>query len=230
MLRIATYNIHHGSNIDGAVDLEATAATIDRLEADVVALQELDRNVRRSGRVDQPAVLQELTGMHVRFFPTADFGGGEFGVAIATTDPADTRFRFLPPTPFDRRHGAIVSQIGGLTIVATHLSRKPQARAVELPALWSTCRKLGSPKVLLGDFNMSAAGLLPFRLIRLKKAGGFEPTFPSTGPVRQPDHVLMSRELTLGGCHTSESTASDHLPLVVELRGEVAAKPATPRA
>ena len=38
-----TYNIHHGANVRGRLDLEATAETIRRAEADVVALQEVDR-------------------------------------------------------------------------------------------------------------------------------------------------------------------------------------------
>lgn len=57
-LRLATYNLLHGLDLrTGAVDLDAAAAAITALDADVVAVQEVDRGLSRSGGRDQVAEL-----------------------------------------------------------------------------------------------------------------------------------------------------------------------------
>ena len=69
-LRVATWNIFGGRTWDGArVDLDLTVATLRRLDADLVALQEVDRDLPRSGRVDQARLLGEALGMAWRFAP-----------------------------------------------------------------------------------------------------------------------------------------------------------------
>lgn len=69
-LRVASYNLLHGISLrSGAVDLDAAAAVVAGLDADVIALQEVDRGLRRSGGVDQVAVLAERSGLHGVFAP-----------------------------------------------------------------------------------------------------------------------------------------------------------------
>ena len=69
-LRVATWNIFGGRTWDGArVDLDLTVATLRRLDADLVALQEVDRDLPRSGRVDQARLLGEALGMTWWFAP-----------------------------------------------------------------------------------------------------------------------------------------------------------------
>lgn len=216
-LRVATFNIRHCRGMDGDLNVNRTAALIATIGADIVALQEVDRGVRRSGAVDQAARLQELTGFSVHFFPTAEVGGGEFGLAIASAFDVPLAFRLLPKTPFDRRHGAVIGKLGAVTFVATHLSRKPQARTIELSRLWSICAKTSGPKLVLGDFNAKPRWLAPLAVAGVRKVGGFQPTFPSSGPTRQPDHVFVSRELRLVESRTLSTLSSDHLPLIVDL-------------
>ncbi|HRX87701.1 MAG TPA: endonuclease, partial [Phycisphaerae bacterium] len=66
-IRVLTYNIHHGAGMDKQIDLPRIAKIIRDSGADLVALEEVDRNVPRTSHVDQPAVLGELTGMHAVF-------------------------------------------------------------------------------------------------------------------------------------------------------------------
>lgn len=217
-LRLATFNVHHCRGLDGVVDIERTAATIDEIGADLIALQELDRNVRRSGKIDQPAELGRLTNMWVSFFPTAAVGGGDFGIAVAARRRCDVMFRLLPKTPFDRRHAAGIARVDRLTVLATHVSRKPQARAIEMPKLWSICRALETPKVVAGDLNTARFFLGPMSFAAVTTAPAcIQPTFPATAPSRQPDHILVSRDVDVFGCRTVVSGASDHLPLVVDI-------------
>ncbi|HEX8520034.1 MAG TPA: endonuclease/exonuclease/phosphatase family protein [Pseudonocardia sp.] len=61
-VRVATFNLLSGRDVrfGARFDLDAAAAAIDALDADVVAVQEVDRELDRSGRVHQ---VQELAAL-----------------------------------------------------------------------------------------------------------------------------------------------------------------------
>ena len=61
-MRFASYNIQYGTGKDGRVDLQRIAGEIG--DADVIALQEVDRFWERSGHRDQPAELARLFPGH----------------------------------------------------------------------------------------------------------------------------------------------------------------------
>src|SRR5690554_2818230 len=62
-MRIATFNILHGrSPADDEVDLDRFAAAVRLLDADVLALQEVDRDQPRSHGADLTALAAEAMG------------------------------------------------------------------------------------------------------------------------------------------------------------------------
>ncbi len=62
-MRVATFNILHGrSPADDKVDIERFATAVKSLDADVLALQEVDRNQPRSANADLTAVAAEAMG------------------------------------------------------------------------------------------------------------------------------------------------------------------------
>jgi endonuclease/exonuclease/phosphatase family metal-dependent hydrolase len=68
-VRIATFNVLHGRSLtDGAVDLDRFAKAVAGLEADVLGLQEVDRDQPRSHGADLAGVAAAAMGAtHVRF-------------------------------------------------------------------------------------------------------------------------------------------------------------------
>ena len=102
-LRVATWNLRHGrSSRSGGVDLGAVAARIAALDADVVAVQEVDRLQGRSGRADQVMEIAERLGWHGLFAATmigragamrpaspdgADDGGPAYGLGLLSRHP-----------------------------------------------------------------------------------------------------------------------------------------------
>ncbi len=86
-LRVLSYNIHHGAGIDGRLDLERIARVIQSARPDVVALQEVDRGVARSKRIDEPAELARLTGLRAIFERNITYQGGDYGNAVLTGLP-----------------------------------------------------------------------------------------------------------------------------------------------
>lgn len=83
-MRLATFNILHGrSLVDGEVDVDRFAAAVARLDADVLALQEVDRDQPRSHGADLTAVAADAMGASEhRFVATL---AGEPGLWSAAT-------------------------------------------------------------------------------------------------------------------------------------------------
>ena len=62
-MRMATFNILHGRSIDdGKVDVDRLADCVRRLDADVLALHEVDCDQPRSAMADLTAVAAEAMG------------------------------------------------------------------------------------------------------------------------------------------------------------------------
>ncbi|ULT41286.1 endonuclease/exonuclease/phosphatase family protein [Niabella defluvii] len=82
----------------GVIDLEAVADAIKKERPDVVALQEVDINTGRSGKVNQAAQLALKTGLKSFYFAKAiDHDGGDYGVAILSKYPlSDMKTYRLP--------------------------------------------------------------------------------------------------------------------------------------
>ncbi|NOU71738.1 family 20 glycosylhydrolase [Paenibacillus sp. LMG 31458] len=159
-VRVLTYNIHHGAGNDNIVNLPRIADVIKRLNPDIVALQEVDKNVSRSGNVDQAAKLAELTGMHVIFGKAIDLSGGEYGVALLSRYPITSSEKtFLPNSSGAEQRVVLTAKIAptnGLpefTFSGTHLewsSKSIQANQVnKIIELYGST----SPYILAGDFN-----------------------------------------------------------------------------
>jgi endonuclease/exonuclease/phosphatase family metal-dependent hydrolase len=71
-MRLATFNILHGrSPVDDRVDVDRFAAAVRSLDADVLALQEVDRNQPRSANADLTAVAAQVMGAEEHRFVAA---------------------------------------------------------------------------------------------------------------------------------------------------------------
>jgi endonuclease/exonuclease/phosphatase family metal-dependent hydrolase len=119
-VRVATWNLLHGVDVrTRRVDLGAVVEAIAALDADVVAVQEVDRELSRSGGVDQIAVLAEKLGWHGVFAPallgepvrswdalpehSADPGGPAYGIGLLSPHPLLDVRRLALPGGADRR-------------------------------------------------------------------------------------------------------------------------------
>lgn len=172
-LSLMTYNIKVGTWTDAG--LEAVAKVIAEARPDLVALQEVDRGMARTGKIDQAAWLGERLGLHAVYGPATggaafNVAEGEYGIALLSRWPVVEHQRHLlfhQPLPLDQRPpkyyaeqrallGCAVDIQGTLVdVFCTHFDltqdqRMPQARQVaELCTGWHP----GRPSVLMGDFN-----------------------------------------------------------------------------
>jgi endonuclease/exonuclease/phosphatase family metal-dependent hydrolase len=208
-LTFATFNIQHGRGRDGIVDLARTAGFVASLGADLVALQEVDKDLTRSGHVDQAAELAQRTGIEVHFFPAALIEQGEYGQALAASGPLDATIEPLPRLADEERRIAIVARYRGVSVVATHLAQRGRARELQTEALATLVGRLDEPVVVLGDLNQRIGSLTP--LI----SAGFT-TSPRPGSLgarftaRRIDHILVGPAARIRKLHVVPTDASDH--------------------
>ena len=216
--KVATFNIRHGLGRDHRVDLGRTADAIGELDADVISLQELDVNLERSGRVDQPAELAQRTGLHMHYFSTLEIDGGSYGIALAARATIECGAESLPRVADEEPRTAVTGRWEGVTVIATHLSRSPRARALQTDAIRDIAERATGPRVIAGDLNEPLRDLTPLL------DAGFVPVVPRRRTlgswVRRPfqiDHILVAGGLSSGGAWLGRGDVSDHAPLVAEV-------------
>jgi len=93
-MRLATFNILHGKSlIDDAVDVDRFAAAVQSLDADVVALQEVDCGQPRSNGADLTAVAAQAMGARAhRFVATMAGVPGAWSAASAEHRPTTASY------------------------------------------------------------------------------------------------------------------------------------------
>jgi endonuclease/exonuclease/phosphatase family metal-dependent hydrolase len=239
-LRVLCYNIHYGQGTDGRYDLKRLAGVINDAKPDLVALQEVDVGVKRSGRVHQARRLAELTGMAVRYGPTQHFQGGLYGNAVLTRLPIlDVVIQPLPYTKGTAERityprGAIAVTVRGpdgkpLRFISTHFQHNvPEDRLAEAKAI----NKLFAgddrvPTILAGDMN-AVPDSEPIRELLKRWSNATDepasPTAPSKKPTSRIDYVFYRPASMFRVSHAEvieESMASDHRPVlaVLEMSG-----------
>ena len=229
-LRVMTYNIHHGEGTDGRIGLERIAKVISDAKPDLVALQEVDKNVKRSGEVDQTSELARLTQMHGRFGKQIPYEGGDYGQAVLSRFPiTELTVHWLPGEPERQRRIAAsgIVDLGTRKIVfgSTHLHHNNvEFREQQATALNEVFRDSEHPVILAGDLNAypdsRALEILGQRWNNATAKTANCLTFPSVAPKKQIDYVVYqpqgSRLVSGKAVVVDESLASDHCPLVVD--------------
>ncbi|MEV1047724.1 endonuclease/exonuclease/phosphatase family protein [Streptomyces sp. NPDC049916] len=239
-LRVATYNIHAGTDLDDVFALDRQAAALRSLNADVIGLQEVDRHWgERSRWRDLAGELARRLRMYVFLAPIYSLDPAEpglprreFGVALLSRTPVltaenheITRLSTQDPDPVPAPapgFGEIVVRVKGhpVHVYATHLDYRPDP-AVRSAQVADTRRIMAEdrgPKILLGDLNAEPAGPELAPLWReLTDADPGAPTFPAQAPVKRIDYVAVSDSVRVRRAWVPESTASDHRAVVADL-------------
>jgi endonuclease/exonuclease/phosphatase family metal-dependent hydrolase len=94
-VRIATFNILHGRSLeDGRVDCDRLAEAVKTIDADVLGLQEVDRDQPRSSNADLTAVAAEAMGAVDSQFVAALSGtpGGTWMAATGDEQPGSATY------------------------------------------------------------------------------------------------------------------------------------------
>ncbi|MFW5742209.1 MAG: endonuclease/exonuclease/phosphatase family protein [Spirochaetota bacterium] len=208
-------------------NMAALLTLIEELRPGVVLLQELDRGVARTERVDQFESLRAATGMEGEFAGTTDYQGGRFGIAVLTRhEIVDTSHERLPrlggKEPRALQHLKIRLENGWeVDLFNTHIDPRPVSRDRQIELVHEhTTRLASNAAVLAGDFNATPGSSAITRLTdawtdAAAHAAAAAPTYPARTPSVRVDYVFFRRErLELRSFATLEARGiSDHRPL-----------------
>lgn len=248
-LRVMTYNVHSCVGMDGKVDVARIARVIARSQPDVVALQELDVGRERSDGVDQAHQIAQLLEMAVHFHPAIHIEEERYGDAILTHLPQRLVKADLLPGLASRPNleprGAlwVAVEFHGreVQILNTHLGLNSQERQAQIDALlgpdWLGHPDCREPVILCGDFNAIPSSpvcrsLNTYLRDAQQASDGHRPrrTFPGRMPAVRIDHIYIGNGLEATAIDIPGSAlvrvASDHLPLVADIKINELASPA----
>lgn len=222
-LRIVTFNIQHGRGADGVVDPARLARELAAIDADVLALQEVDVRLRRSARVDEAALAARATGLTEAFGAARRVGWrGRYGNALLVRGRLDDVERLRMPRPrVGERRAAVLGRgrVGGhdVSIATAHLAVEREEARRQLAIVVDALARRPLPRVLLGDLNLASEDVAPVVEATGMILAGGPPTYPAEAPRIRIDHVAVAG-FDIDAVTVPESEVSDHRPLVVQTR------------
>ena len=236
-LRVATFNMAAGRV--GA--LPELAKAIVALDADIIAIQEVDNQTLRSGGVDQAKELSGLTGYNVEFARAIDFEGGEYGLAIASKHPIVATDALRLASGYEEGRVVQMAKVSvpefdhPVTVFNTHLdtSEDPLLRLKQTRQLNKWTMNQRGIKLLLGDFNDVRQSSTYSELLRYWEDTGShhqnDRTWPASNPEIKVDYVFTSpaqKWKVIKSTLPTDDTrlkqiqwpaVTDHLPVVVDM-------------
>ena len=233
VIRVMSYNLHSCIGLDGRVSIRRIAEVLHHYDPDFVALQELDCGCLRSQGRDQLEELKELWPSFGEFMPLVRMRGGQYGIGYLSRLPVvDYRAHLLPGAdqllPQEARGVQLISveTKDGLTldIINTHLGLTPKERQAQLKALLKLSTQPGRAQVLTGDFNCKPSSREYRVITRSWHPTQKRPakTWFGTFPLRHLDYCFVRGPLEVVKTYVPRDSltrlASDHLPLITDLR------------
>jgi endonuclease/exonuclease/phosphatase family metal-dependent hydrolase len=230
-LSVMSYNVHHCNppSKEGIIDVAAIAAVIKKENPDIVALQEIDVNTGRSGKVNQAQQIALKAGYSSYFFAKAiDFDGGQYGIAILSKFPlSDTKIHQLPTDEITGGEHRVLATAtvtlpdgNTITMACTHLDaqRDNVNRLLQVKEINRVTGEISGPFVIGGDFNAAEGGevinVLDERFTRtcqqckIDLSGNNESVIDFIGFRSRENFAVISHQTI------PEAYASDHFPVI----------------
>lgn len=225
-LRIASFNIHACIGTDGRFDPARIAAVIREIDADVLALQEVEHHLLDNE--DLLDYLARTTGYQAVAGPTLMRETRHYGNALLTRLPIiDSQSRDISVDPYEPR-AVIEAQLAAgdktLRVMATHLGLWPAERRMQVRQILLLLEQQSADVTLLmGDLNEWFLWGRPLRwLHKFFRRSRHIRTFPARFPLFSLDRIWVTPEKTLLALRNHRSNlsrkASDHLPLIADLK------------
>ena len=228
-MRVATFNVCHGTRGAGTpLVLDALVEACRSLDADLLALEEVDQRSPRPHGPNQAARVAEALGMAWAWVPAWRRKGVVSGQALlAKGSIAD--IAMLPLVGHLRlgrrdRRSALLARVSigstTATVAVVHLSLESVDNLAQQRLVLGALADRDGPQILLGDFNRRMHWVRP----DVERAGftlavDGVPSAPRTTPHIRIDQIAV-RGLTLGAVTVVDTGTSDHRAVVAEVSAD----------
>ena len=224
-MQVASYNIHRGFGGDGRYQPQRILQVLQELNADVIALQEVD--AYGPDRVELLPWLAAEANMTAIAGPVRPGSADGYGNALLTRLPVQEIRRWNLSVRNHEPRGLLDVDMDwngrSIQVLNTHLGLWPLERVCQVQRLLKLIdvrkREL---VVLMGDLNEWYVWGESFRMLnRVFGISKAPKTFPSWWPLLALDRIWVSPAPALIDVRAHESslseTASDHLPVKAEI-------------
>ena len=223
-LKLMSYNIKNANGMDNVCNFQRIANVINNTSPDVVAIQEVDSMTNRSGQKYVLGEIAERTQMHGYFAPAIDYDGGKYGIGLLTKQ-VPLRLQSLPLPGREEARTLILAEFADYIYCCTHMSLTEEDRMKSLELVKAFTSSSTKPLFLAGDMNAEPeSGFIKelqkdFQILSHPK----QHTFPAPDPKETIDYIATLKQNAKGFAVISakvinEPMASDHRPILVELR------------
>ena len=234
-LKVMTFNTHHCNPPSDAklIDVKGIAEAIKSGHPDLVALQEIDVNVGRSGNIDEAAQIAAIAEFKYYYFAkTIDLEGGQYGIAMLSKFPlSGTATHKLPSVEKSKGEPrvmatAVVNLPDGkkLTFASVHLDAyHKENRILQIKEVCRLAAASKMPFVIGGDFNAHEQSEVVKSLDGsfTRTCKNCPPTFDEEGASGAIDYLAFRPSGSFKALsHKVLNTvhASDHFPVLAELQ------------
>ena len=220
-LRLVTYNVRNCKGLDGIIDSKRIAGILLALDADIVALQEVDSCTQRYHGDFVLGTLASLTGMQPVYAPAISFQGGKYGIGLLSKQhPLSWRAYPLPGR--EEKRVVMVAEFDDFYILNTHLSLTVEDQLSSVDSLMTLSAGREKPAFLMGDLN-ATPGTEP-----ISRLGNYficlsdtaQPTFPANRPTTTIDYIMATEKhrgiRVINRFVVDEPVASDHRPVCID--------------
>ena len=227
MIRLASYNVHKCLGMDRRRQPDRIVAVLASLDADVVALQEVDHRLGGRPAALPPGMIAAHTDLSPLPYALGPQSLGWHGQTILVRRSLSVSAIRRLELPGLEPRGAILAEVetadGPIRVIGAHLGLIRRYRLMQFAAIRAALsRRAVMPTVVLGDFNdwsRRGSGEILGTGYRMHVPGA---SFPAPRPVGSLDRVLVGQGLHLidaGVYRTAPAhIASDHLPIWANLR------------
>lgn len=223
-LKLMSYNIKNANGMDNVCNFQRIANVINNTSPDVVAIQEVDSMTNRSGQKYVLGEIAERTQMHGYFAPAIGYDGGKYGIGLLTKQ-VPLRLQSLPLPGREEARTLILAEFADYIYCCTHMSLTEEDRMKSLELVKAFTSSSTKPLFLAGDMNAEPeSGFIKelqkdFQILSNPK----QHTFPAPDPKETIDYIATLKQNAKGFAVISakvinEPMASDHRPILVELR------------
>ncbi|WP_166829763.1 endonuclease/exonuclease/phosphatase family protein [Thalassoroseus pseudoceratinae] len=233
-MRVLSYNIHKGiGGRDRLYRLERIIEVIEEENPDLICLQEVDSNVRRSKHHDQPQILADYFKFDAAMFQlNVKLKTGGYGNLLLSRWPIESQhqisLRLKKRKPRGAQSAVIQSPEGPFQLINWHLGLLEQERRWQVKhfldhEICQECCEL--PAMVIGDFNdwrntLANAVFAHGNFTQVTAPVSRFRSFPAYMAVGSLDKAFVRGDVHIRHAKIVRTrmskVASDHLPLVID--------------